>query len=165
MKDHNASGSLLSERLVNQGLELADPNFRKAHWNYQRLLEVSDAPKNSKLKIFKQYLYAVHQEHSVSRLNISKDDKVLLTSLIFFSCYHSFRVKISSLYSLPSRGIKHKIKQIQRTVYVFCNFVHYLVFKASKAPKTAVKRAICANWRKRFNLTFSSSAMTIVFSK
>ncbi len=61
MEDHNASGSLLSERLVNQGLELADHNFRKAYLDYQRLLGVIDAPKNSKLKIFKQYLHAVHQ--------------------------------------------------------------------------------------------------------
>lgn len=30
-----------AERLVNQGLEIADKDFRKAYWDYQRLLEVN----------------------------------------------------------------------------------------------------------------------------
>lgn len=45
-----------SKRLVNQGLELADQNFLKAYWDYQRLLEVINEPTTSKLKIFKQCL-------------------------------------------------------------------------------------------------------------
>ncbi len=47
---------IISERLIEQRLALADQNFRKAYWDYQRLLEVIDDPTTSKLKIFKQCL-------------------------------------------------------------------------------------------------------------
>lgn len=71
-----------SERLVNQGLELADQNFHKAYWDYQRLLEVIDDPTNSKLKIFKHCLDEVHPKYPDSRDNASKADKVLLTDAL-----------------------------------------------------------------------------------
>ncbi|NEG30928.1 transposase, partial [Lactobacillus murinus] len=52
-----------AEQLVNQGLQLADQDFRKAYWDYQRLLEVIDDPTPSKIKIFKQCLTEVNQKY------------------------------------------------------------------------------------------------------
>lgn len=102
-----------SERLVDQGLGLTDQNFRKAYWDYQRLLEVIDDPTTSKLKIFKQCLDEAHQKYSGSRYNASKADKILPTSFDNLSpVITALEPKYQHYTNDPLEGINRKIKQI-----------------------------------------------------
>ena len=136
-----------AEQLVNQGLQLADQDFRKAYWDYQRLLEVIDDPTPSKIKIFKQCLTEVNQKYSGSRSEASKADKALLT------LYDNLIPVITALEPQychytngPLEGINRKIKQIQRTAYGYRNFEHlkariYLQTYLGKDTRSSVKTA------------------------
>lgn len=138
---------ITSERLVNQGLEIADKDFQKAYWDYQRLLEVIADPTPSKLKIFEQCLFEAHQKYSSSRHKASKADKVLLT------LYDNLTPVITALDPTycrynngPLEGINRKIKQIQRTAYGYRNFEHlkariYLQTYLGKDTRSSVKTA------------------------
>ena len=135
------------EQLVNQGLQLADQDFRKAYWDYQRLLEVIDDPTPSKIKIFKQCLTEVNQKYPGSRSKASKADKALLT------LYDNLIPVITALEPQychytngPLEGINRKIKQIQRTAYGYRNFEHlkariYLQTYLGKDTRSSVKTA------------------------
>ncbi len=136
-----------AEQLVDQGLQLADQDFRKAYWDYQRLLEIIDDPTPSKIKIFKQCLTEVNQKYSGSRSEASKADKALLT------LYDNLIPVITALEPQychytngPLEGINRKIKQIQRTAYGYRNFEHlkariYLQTYLGKDTRSSVKTA------------------------
>lgn len=126
---------------------LADQTFRKAYWDYQRLLEVIDDSTPSKIKIFKQCLIEANQKYSGSRYKASKADKALLTlydNLI--PVITALEPKYRQYTNRPLEGENRKLKQIQRTAYGYRNLEHlkariYLQIYLGKDTKSSVKIA------------------------